>query len=147
MEIFEIRNKRGVTVIVIIGILIIAMIWYFHYLNKQKKAISNFFEYEGDSYDGTYSYVGDKEDLTKGRPDAHSARTILFKVVEPANVLKHERNRDGEHTMIQTGRVYKKGTQFRVFFDSLQSPMTYHGKNFVQNIKGEYIRLDKISKV
>ena len=147
MEQFEIRNKKGMIVITAVALIIIFIVWYCHYKSKQKKAISNFFEYEGDSYDGTFSYIGDREDMDKGRFDAHSSKTFLFKVVEPANVLKHERNRGGDYTMIQTGRKYRKGTQFRVFEESLREPMTYHGKNFVQNIKGEFIRLDKINKV
>lgn len=147
VSIYEIRNKKGMMILFGIIAFICFVIWYVDRKNKQKKAISNFFEYEGDNYDGTYSYIGDKEDLQKGRQNAYAARTYLFKISEPALVLKHERNRQGEYRMIQTGRKYSKGTQMRIFEDSLKNPIAFHGINFVQNIKGEFIRMDKLTKV
>ncbi len=144
---YEIKNKKGFLFIVIVIAVVCVLIWFIHRANKQKQAISNFFEYEGDNYSGTYSYIGDKESLNEGRQSAYSAKTFLFKITEPANILKYERNAKGDYTMMQTGRKLKKGSQIKILDDTLRTPLTFHGKNFVQSIKGEWVRMDKINKV
>lgn len=146
-------NKKKI----VIALVIIAVIGIVIYLNTKKK-LSNgtnqyFHDYEGDNYEGSKYYVGDKGfyDNDKGRKIATAVPSSLYKVVEPAYKLKYEYNRDGQKTLIKLSPDekpdLKRGSQLRILKSSESNPLSFNGQEFVQTIFGNYVRLDKIKKI
>ncbi len=144
---------------VIILIIIIAIIGLVLYLRKGKKQVSeekeniNFHDYEGDNYEGSKYYVGDKDfyENDKGRQVATAVPSSLYKVVEPAFKLKYEFNDRGKKTLIKLSpdgkEDLKKGLQLRIMKSSEEKPLQVNGHNFVQTIFGNFVRFDKIKKI
>lgn len=145
-------NKKVIVSILIIVAIIVAI-----YLSKKKKtepAVQNFKgDYEGDNYEGSKYYVGDKDfyNNDKGRKVATAVPSSLYKVVEPAFKLKYEYNDKGAKTLIKISPDgnpdLKPGAQIRILKDSEQKPMIVNGSNFVQTIYGNFVKMDKIKKV
>ncbi len=144
----------------IIGaVIIIAIVALFiYYKNKNKstggKSENQYFsDYEGDNYEGSKYYVGDKDfyENDKGRKLATAVPSSLYKVVEPAYKLKYEYNDKGVKTLIKLspdGKPdLKKGSQLRVIKSSEEKPLDYNGQNFAQTIYGNYVRMDRIKKI
>jgi len=142
---------------VVFSVLIVVAICVTIYLSKKKKtgdAIQNFQgDYEGDNYEGSKYYVGDKNfyQNDKGRSVANAVPSSLYKVVEPAYKLKHEFNDKGVKTLIKISHDGKhdlqKGSQIRIIKDSEQKPLSVNGNDFVQTIYGNFVRMDKVKKV
>jgi hypothetical protein len=142
----------------IIGVvLIITVIVLFIYWKNKKRTTgpSNqyFHDYEGDNYEGSKYYVGDKDfyENDRGRKVATAVASSLYKVVEPAYKLKYEYNNKGVKTMIKLSPDnkpdLKRGSQLRIIKSSEEKPLEFNGQNFVQTIFGNFVRLDRIKKI
>lgn len=148
-------NKK--IIILLLVATVIASIIYFNKKNKKEIVIEDidiFKEgYEGDNYQGSKYYVGDKDfyENDKGRKVANAVPSSLYKVVEPAYKLKHEFNDRGTKTLIRLTHDdkpdLKRGSQLRVIKMSEQSPLLVNGNKFVQTIYGNFVKLDKIKKI
>lgn len=142
---------------VVFGILIVIAIVVAFYLNKNKKTdsiVQNFKgDYEGDNYEGSKYYVGDKDfyNNDKGRKVASAVPSSLYKVVAPAYKLKYEYNDKGVKTLIKItpdgNPDLKTGSQVRVLKDSEQKPLNVNGSDFVQTIYGNFVKVDKVKKI
>ncbi len=147
--------NRKVLIGLFIAVLIVIIVVY----NKRKKTggseeASIFdFNFEGDNYNGSKYYVGDKGfyENDKGRKVANAVPSSLYKVVEPAYKLKYEFNDKGVKSLIKISPNNKpdliRGSQLRIIKESEETPMIVSGNKFVQSIYGNFIRLDKIKKI
>lgn len=141
---------RGAIIIILVFAIIAAAYWFSNKESKDKKDLGVYSDYDGDDYEGTYSYIGDFNSYTddKGRFPAYKQTTTLYKVIQPeTNILKYERNKKGELVMLKTGKRHKQGAQVHILDWSLQKPISEKGGNFVQMKDGQFINLKKISRV
>lgn len=141
---------RGGIIIVLVFTLLAAAYWWSNKEGIDKKDLGIHSDYDGDDYEGTYSYVGDYNSYTdeKGRFPAYKQTTSLYKVIEPnTNVLKYERNKNGELVMLKTGKAFRNGAQVNVLDWSIQKPVSEKGAAFVQMKDGQFINFKKISRV
>lgn len=144
-------NKKLIIAIVLIAA--IALLVYGRKKKQETKTEEIDFNYEGDNYEGSLYYVGDKNfyNNDKGRKFANAVPSSLYKVVEPAYKLKYEYNDKGNKTLIRVSSLdkpdLKRGDQLRIITDSEQSPLVVMGNKFVQTIYGNFVRFDKIKKI
>jgi hypothetical protein len=142
------RLKGSFILLAILAITLIVAIYV--YRKKDEHSVNNSFnDYDGDEYEGTMNYMGDKNapESFIGKYPGYVKKSTLFKVVQQSNLLKHERAPNGQLTMIQTGRFLKKGAQIRIFNDSLSNPIQHHGGSFVMTNNHFFVRLNKLKMV
>lgn len=145
--------------IILIALIIVIIIFIIRRNKiKNKTEVNNSKEnfldgYEGDNYEGSKYYVGDKDfyENDKGRKIATAVPSSLYKVIEPAYKLKYEFNDKGVKTLIKLSPNdtpdLKKGSQLRVIKSSEEKPLVLNGNDFVQTIYGNFVKLDKIKKI
>ncbi len=135
--------------VVVLVIVILIVIYYFSINKSSEKTKLLYTDYDGDTYEGTESYLGDYDTMVKdaARKNAYARPVSLFKVNEKSNILKYERNEGGVLTLIQTGRKYGRGAQIKVYKDSLMYPIVRNDSSFVELEGGNFIKLRNITKV
>jgi len=145
------RLKGSMLLVVVLAIIICVAVYI--YSQKEKTTVINKFnDYDGDEYEGTLNYIGDKgaAENYKGKYPAYvkdPKKNTLFKAIEQANLLKYEFNADGAKTLIKTDRFLRKGGQIKLVNDSLIKPITLRGHSFVESTSGLFVRLDKLTLV
>lgn len=143
-------TKKYLIAAVIAVIFITLVLTYYRKRNKNLDELLDYENYEGDNYTGQQSYVGDKDFYENdfGRQNAVAVKSSLYKVIEPAYKLRLEK-KDGKKVLVREGDNVKfnRGAQIRIIDTTVSEPLIIHGQAFGRDIKGIFIRLDKVKKI
>ncbi len=143
------ERLKGSMLLVIVLAFVVCIAFYIYSQKEKTVVINKFNDYDGDEYEGTLNYIGDKgaAENYKGKYPGYVKKNTLFKAIEQANLLKYEFNAEGTKTLIKTDRFLRKGAQVKVLNDSLVNPVSAYGHSFVETMSGLFVRLDKLTIV